>query len=226
MEAYVLAAEIMREQSRRLDPEEIKQFINFIESVIPKKLNLLYSKSMFNLNKEFQCGVAGLKEAIELIFAMEEAILSKEKPFTLRYIITFGEIEVPRRKHMFYGIVGHGISRAEARMDRLRLKPSHRFYVDTLERTESEYFTRLLLFYQFIWDSWTPKESKMVSQFLNFWDYKEIADHLGQTRSATWKRRKSLHIDAYENIKDLLLRTPEMIIKKKKSRSNEQPPAF
>jgi len=176
MECYILMAEIKKAGGLRPEALEIKQFINFIESIIPKKLNLLYSNSMFNLNKEFECALASLNAGFELIFTLEEALLISERPFILNYVITYGDIEVPRRKGMFRGIVGRGLMRA--------------------------------------------------GSFIMLWDYNLIAKEMEKDPSLIWKRRKSLNIRQYNTIKELILRTPDLIIKKKPSRTNEQPPAF
>jgi len=226
MEAYILAAEISREGNRRLEPSEIKLFINFIEGVIPKNPDCLYSIHMFNLHKEFLCALESVKAGFSLIFQLEEALLLQEKPFELRYVITYGEIDVPKRKHMFYGIVGHGITRAETRMDKLRSGHGNRFYMDLRDREESAFLTMLFRFYQDLYDSWHPKDYKLAAKLIYIWDYNLTAKEMEKSPSLIWRRRKSLRIREYNNIKDLIIKTPDLIIKKKVSKSNEQPPAF
>ena len=225
-ECYILAIEIVIEGNRRLQNDEVKMFINFIEGIIPKHKALLYGNDTFNLHHKFHCGLASLKAGLELIFILEEAVIRKGKLFALRYAITFGEIEVPKRKHMFHGIAGLGISRSEMKMDRLRIAPENRFYVDIMDREESKYFNLLFRLYQDLTDSWSPKDSELISQFLLLWDYKIVAEGLNKTPSLIWKRRKSLKMKQYNDLKSLILKTPEMIVKKRKSHSNEQPPAF
>jgi len=226
MEAYILSAEICLDKVRRLDTNEIKQFINFIEGIIPKKLDLLYSNSMFNLHKEFQCALASLRSGLELIFILEESLLRKGKPFTLRYVLTHGEIEVPRRKHMFYGMVGNGIGRAVSKMERLRQRRGDRFYVDFRDREESAFMTSLLCLYQRLYDSWHARDYALAASLIDFWDYNMIAKDMGKTPSLIWKRRKSLGIQQYYMFKDLILKAPDLIIRKTPSKTNEQPPAF
>jgi hypothetical protein len=152
--------------------------------------------------------------------------LLKEKPFELRYVITYGEIEVPRRKRMFYGIVGRGIARAEIKMAQLRTRGGSRFYMDLRDIQESSFLTKLFGLYQDLYDSWRPKDYKLAAQLIYIWDYNLIAKGMGKSRSLIWRRRKSLKIQEYNTIKDLIEKTPELIIKKKASKSNEQPPAF
>ena len=226
MECYILMAEIKKAGGLRPEALEIKQFINFIESIIPKKLNQLYSNSMFNLNKEFECALASLNAGFELIFTLEEALLISERPFILNYVITYGDIEVPRRKGMFRGIVGRGLMRADIRMQRLRDSREDRFNVEIRDRVESSYLTNLFSLYQMVCDSWTKKDVKLAGSFIMLWDYNLIAKEMEKDPSLIWRRRKSLNIRQYNTIKELILRTPDLIIKKKPSRTNEQPPAF
>lgn len=226
MECYILTTEIKLDQGSRPEASEIKQFINFIQSIISKKLDLLYSISMFNLNKEFECALASLKAGFELIFTMEEALLMKERPFILQYVITYGDIEVPRRKSMFRGIVGHGLLRADIRMQKLRDSRDDRFNVEIKDLVESSYLTKLFSLYQMVSDSWGRKDFKLAAMLIMFWDYVSIAKDLDKDPSLIWKRRKSLNIQQYNTIKDLILRTPDLIIKKRPSKFNEQPPVF
>ena len=88
MDCYILWVEIKQELKTRAGEDEIKKFINFIESVVPGELDLLYSNALFNLNRDFQCALASLKAGLELIFIMEEALIMKDKPFELQYVIT------------------------------------------------------------------------------------------------------------------------------------------
>ena len=226
MECYILTAEIKQAVHRRLDPTEIKQFINFIESILPKWQNLLYSNSMFNLNKEFECAVASLKAGFELLFQLEEQLLSRERPFILQYVITYGDIEVPKRKGMFRGIVGNGLLKADIRMQKLRESKDDRFNNEIKDRVESLYLNGLFSLYQMICDSWSPKDYKLAYGLIFLWDYKLIAKGMNKDAALVWKRRKALKIRQYDICKELILKTPELIVKKKASRTNEKPPAF
>jgi len=226
MDCYILWVEIKQELKTRAGEDEIKKFINFIESVVPGELDLLYSNALFNLNRDFQCALASLKAGLELIFIMEEALIMKDKPFELQYVITYGNIEIPRRRSMFRGIIGYGLGRADIKMQRLRDSRTDRFYVDIRDREESEFLTKLLSLYQRVYDSWSRKDCKLIAQLIIFWDYNHIAKDMNKDRALIWRRRKSLGIQQYNDIKDLILSTPDLIFKKKPSNTNEQPPVF
>ncbi|MEI6890282.1 MAG: hypothetical protein ACOYM0_09410 [Bacteroidales bacterium] len=225
MDCYILWVEIKKKKGARLDPAEIKQFIIFIEGIIPSRRDMLYSNATFNLHKEFHCALASLKAGLELVFIMEEACLLREKPFSLQYVISYGDIEVPRRKSMFRGIVGTGLAHADVLMQRLRDSKTDRFYVSIRDLEESEFLRKLFGFYQSICDAWRPGDYKLAAELLLF-DYKFIAKSTDKAISGIWRRHKSLNIRGYQTIKDLILKTPDLIIKKKQSWSNEQPPAF
>lgn len=226
MDCYILSAEIKLDKGQRLEATEIKQFIDFIETIIPNEPDLLYSKSMFNLNKEFQCALASLKGGLELIIIMEEALLIKEKPFSLQYVITYGDIEIPRHKNLFRGIMGYGLTLADLKMQKLRDSRTDRFFVDIRDREESVFLTKLLSLYRKVYDSWRRKDCKLVLNLITFWDYAFISKEMDKDRTLVWKRRKTLNIQEYNTIKDLILSTPDLVIKKMPSKTNEQPPVF
>jgi len=215
MDCFIFWTEIKRKQNKPLDQLEIKKFIIFIEKIISKKPELLYSSSTYNLNKEFHCIPVSLKAGFELAISMEEALLAEEKPFTLQYAITWGSIEIPRRRNMFRGFVGSGLAHTDVWMQRLRDSHDKRFIVDTRDLRESDYFTKLFSLYQDLYDSWAVRDFKLVTNLIIFWDYNVVAKNLEKDRALVWKRRKSLNIGQYNTIKDLILKAPDLIAKKK-----------
>lgn len=224
MESYILNARLRNKPGELPDTEEIKQFINFIEKHIGIRNSMFYAKDTFNLGKEFECAVADLKAAFDLIFLMEEWLLMLNKPFQLLYVITFGEFEVPKRKNMFYGIVGDGVARAHWLMGRLRMSKANRFRVEIRDREESVYIESLFLLYQEIIDSWEAKDGRLIHGFLMDLNNNQLAEDFGRTRSGVWKKRRRLRIDHYWRIKNLIRQTPELIIKKKAAEKISAPP--
>ncbi|MEI7492659.1 MAG: hypothetical protein WCK92_14760 [Bacteroidota bacterium] len=226
MECYILATELKVAPGSRPDATEIKQFINFIQSIVTRKKELLYSISMFNLNKGFECALASLRAGFDLVFFMEEALLRQERPFTLQYVITYGSIEVPKRKGMFRGIVGGGLVRADIRMQNLRDSREKRFNVEIRDIVESGYLVKLFSLYQMVFDSWGRKDYRLASDLVDIWDYKMVARDMKKSPSLVWKRRKTLNIQQYNMIKDIIRQTPDLVIKKRPAKFSEQPPAF
>ncbi|MCX6283709.1 MAG: hypothetical protein NTW31_05705 [Bacteroidetes bacterium] len=226
MECYILSTELKVVPGSRPDATAIKQFINFIQRIITRRKDLLYSISMFNLNKEFECALASLKAGFDLVFFMEETLLREGRPFTLQYVITYGNIEVPRRKGMFRGIVGGGLLRADIRMQNLRDSRDNRFNIEIRDIVESRYLSNLFSLYQMVFDSWGSKDYRLASDLVDIWDYKMVARDMKKSPSLVWKRRKSLNIQQFNMIKDLIRQTPDLVIKKRPAKFNEQPPAF
>lgn len=61
------------------------------------------------------------------------------------------------------------------------------------------------MIYQRTVDDWRiGKDYKLVSSFLKNPDYKKVAEELEKTRSQIWKRKKSLKIEEYFAIKEVL----------------------
>ena len=166
------------------------------------------------------------ESGFDLVFFMEEALLRQERPFTLQYVITYGSIEVPKRKGMFRGIVGGGLVRADIRMQNLRDSREKRFNVEIRDIVESGYLVKLFSLYQMVFDSWGRKDYRLASDLVDIWDYKMVARDMKKSPSLVWKRRKTLNIQQYNMIKDIIRQTPDLVIKKRPAKFSEQPPAF
>jgi hypothetical protein len=52
------------------------------------------------------------------------------------------------------------------------------------------------------WD--VNKDYEIVSSFIKYKDYKKVALQLNRTRSIIWKRGKTLNIEAYFSIKEII----------------------
>jgi hypothetical protein len=50
----------------------------------------------------------------------------------------------------------------------------------------------------------------LVSTFLRLQDYKEVADVLGKTRSQIWKRARTLNMQSYFSIRNIILACPKL----------------
>lgn len=165
--------------------------------------NRLKSPITITLGDEFQSIPRNLTDAINIIISIEEEIINAGMEFKLRYVITEGRIETTINSKVGYGMLGEGLTRAREQLQSIK-KEKWRFNFDLTEKTKAIALNNAFLVFQDYVDEWKPEDYKLVSGLLSKPDYKEVADELGKNRSLIWKRKKSLRIDEYLALKDVI----------------------
>ena len=175
-----------------------------------KKINHEQQRSFFSpmtitLGDEFQSVVTNLESGIQTIIAIEEELLALEKPFRMRYVLNYGEIDTPINSKIAYEMVGSGLTNAREMLTQLKHYTGRMFFCKLKNPCETDYLNHLFLVYQYFYDRWKPKDSLMVKTFLEVQDYKKVAIKLSRNTSLIWRREKSLCIPEYLSLKHLLL---------------------
>lgn len=165
--------------------------------------NRLKSPITITLGDEFQSIPRNLTDAINIIISIEEEIINAGMEFKLRYVITEGRIATTINSKVGYGMLGEGLTRAREQLQSIK-KEKWRFNFDLTEKTKAIALNNAFLVFQDYVDEWKPEDYKLVSGLLSKPDYKEVADELGKNRSLIWKRKKSLRIDEYLALKDVI----------------------
>ena len=165
--------------------------------------NRLKSPITITLGDEFQSRPRNLTDAINIGLSIEEGIINAGMEFKLRYVITEGRIETTINSKVGYGMLGEGLTRAREQLQSIK-KEKWRFNFDLKEKTKAIALNNAFLVFQDYVDEWKKEDYKLVSGLLSKPDYKEVADELGKNRSLIWKRKKSLRIDEYLALKDLI----------------------
>lgn len=157
----------------------------------------ILSPLTITLGDEFQGVICSLKEGVSLLIWFEEQRIIKQLPFKLRMVLHFGEIQTKINSSMAYGMLGPGLTLARSHLNRMK-KESLRFYVSGLDDTKLEILiNNTFIIFQSQVDAWTPKEAKVAAYFLQKDDYRWVAKQVGTNPTSTWRRRKSLKMNAY-----------------------------
>jgi hypothetical protein len=179
--------------------EDFKSLVHNINSKNKKKL---LSPLTITLGDEFQGIVKNLKTGLEVILQIEELLLYEK--YHLRYVLYYGEIETPINPEIAYGMLGSGLSSARKMLETLK-ETERRFRVVSNVNTKSEALNDALWVYQNICSKWNTTEDKLLAaQFINFVDYKLVAEKMGVDRSQIWKKMKSLNISSYFAIRNII----------------------
>lgn len=166
--------------------------------------NDLLSPLTITLGDEFQGIAKNIESAVSMLFHIEENIIHKAYGFQLRFVVFEGEIDTPINKKIAYGMLGEGLTQAREALTQTKTSNS-RFLFSLRNKPVSAALNNAIMIYQRMIDDWrVGKDYSLVSSFLNNPDYKKVADELGKTRSQIWKRKKSLKIEEYFAIKEII----------------------
>jgi SatD family protein len=191
--------------SRNMQQNKLmKSFKKITDEINYEKKDILLSPIAITLGDEFQCVVKNVEAGIELMLAIDEKKLYEMADFKLRYVLVEGVIETPINHDIAYGMLGKGLTMAREAL--IEYKNSyHRYSIQLNNIRKSEALANSLIVYQNIIDSWKmEKDYLLIARFLELKDYKLVADEMGKTRSQIWKREKSLNLEAYFSIKQVI----------------------
>jgi hypothetical protein len=119
-------------------------------------------------------------------------------------VLVEGSIETPINQEIAYGMLGEGLTLARERLTEYK-SSNYRYSFFLHDVKKEEALKNCMIVYQRIIDTWNiEKDYPLISKFLKLKDYKLVADELGKTRSQIWKREKSLNLEAYFSIKQVI----------------------
>jgi hypothetical protein len=192
--------------SKRKAKTLMQDFKKIVADTNKRSAKNILSPLTITLGDEFQGVIKNPNAAIQIVLEFEEQLLSLKKTFKLRYVIQEGEIETKLNKARAYEMLGPGLTEAREKLTAMK-SAKNRFHVSLEDKELSEKLNLMLIVLQGISDKWTPAQQKIVSAFLEFGDYRNVAKKLKRDPTAVWRRRKSLMIEEFNSLKKLMLLT-------------------
>lgn len=182
----------------------MSNFREVVKYVNRKNKKDLLSPITITLGDEFQSVVKDLLAGLNIIMAIEEKIILLEKDFKLRYVLLQGVIETQINSKIAYEMLGSGLTSAREHLAKLKTG-KRRFYFKLKDKEKSTSLNEAFFVLQSLRDAWkADKDHYLVSGFLQGKDYKQIAEDLNKERSLIWKRRKSLKMEEYFSLKEVI----------------------
>ncbi len=182
----------------------MKQFRALVDKINTNRKENIMSPLTITLGDEFQGIIDTFENGIRIIFELEECIVSSEFDFKLRYVLLEGQIDTEINEDIAYQMMGNGLTLARKELEELK-KGNSRFLIKLDNDPKEVYLNKAFNIYQNFVDSWKVKDRTLVKEFLNSDDYKIVAKQVGLDPSNAWRRKKSLNIVEYKDIKDLIL---------------------
>lgn len=189
--------------SKKPGDKLMDHFKKLIEKTNKEFKARILSPLTITLGDEFQGVMDSLKSSLELIFYLEEGIIEHQHGFKLRYVINYGEIETSINKNIAYEMLGDGLTHARKKLNNSKSENSQRIHV-SVSNKKSEMLNKAFYIYQSVLDDWKTKDYIDIHAFLKNKDYKKVADIINKNRSTTWRRQKTLKINEYFAVKDLI----------------------
>lgn len=205
MEFPILMADIIN--SRRKNSSLLmQQFKDVVSSINKVKSENLISPLTITLGDEFQGLTNTIENGIKTIFDIEEIILDKQYDLKLRYVLLYGQIDTEINTSIAYEMLGEGLTNARRDINSLK-KTDSRFLIrlNNNETKKEQYLNKAFFIYQNFIDSWKEKDLKIIKEFLLHEDYKIVAQNVSIDPSNAWRRKKSLNIQEYNDIKEIIL---------------------
>lgn len=211
MKNTILMADIVNSRTKcaAILMKNLKKMVKIINHFFE---NSIESPLTITMGDEFQCVVKSTKNAIEIIFFIEEYLVTNKMPFRLRYVVNDGKIETKINTRRSYEMLGEGLTNARHDLNELK-KSNSRFYFSVENHFICKIFNDCFKIYQNIIDDWSPeRDYDIVTLFLEHKDYKKVAIVLNKDKSQIWKRCKSLQIESYFYSKEIVLNTSQIVI--------------
>jgi len=200
---HILMADIIGSRKKN-SQTVIKGFLELVNKINNEYRHSFLSPLTVTLGDEFQAIVRSLPDGIDVILAMEEAIVKLNLNFKLKYILNFGSIATKINPRIAYGMLGEGLTTSRKLLEKSKPKKI-RFLIQTYDTPLSEKLGLVFILYQAIVDAWAFKDYRIVKEFLDCDDYKKVAGQIKKNISQSWKWKKSLQMSEYQVVKKLIV---------------------
>ncbi len=198
---YVLMADIIDSSSK--NGMEVMDFFKDLVNKTNKKFkDKIISPLTITLGDEFQGIVSDLKSVLEIIFYMEECLVSSSGFIQLRYVMNYGEIESKINRKSSHEMLGDGLSKARKILNDLKKSKLKYAFSGLGEKSDKE-LNLVFSLIQTLYEDWPDKDLEVVSEFIRHKDYKIVADKIKKDSSSTWRKERTLRMKDYFNLKEL-----------------------
>ncbi len=156
------------------------------------------------LGDEFQGVADSIKSMLESIFYLEEESLNRQLKYKIRYVGLEGKIVTPLNSNIAHGMMGEGLTAARKKLnDNGRGKP--RIQIVLRDQQMADELNQLFFVLDGIKSHWNVHDGPLIVEMINHQQDAAVGEIFNKTRSQIWKRRKTLLIQEYCILKNLIL---------------------
>lgn len=177
--------------------KNLKDLVNTANKSLKKKTLSPYTVT---LGDEFQGVTSSLKSGVETFFYLEEQRLIKKYDFKLHYVLHYGKIDTPINPETSYGMLGEGLTQARNKLT-AKKHDRKRFNFDLGNEEFSIQLNRLFEVLDGITKRWKPDDFELITTMINNENDREVGEKHDKDRSQIWRRRNTLMIHEYNQLK-------------------------
>jgi hypothetical protein len=199
----ILMADIIKSRTKdsNLLMKDFKAIIDSANLLFKKKLK---SPLTITLGDEFQGVIEDVKTAIEILLYLEEEFIHKKLDFKLRYVLLEGIIDTLINNKRAFEMLGPGLTESREKLFSLK-ETNNRFFISLENKISTDILNNSFVIFQSLVADWkVDKDYEIVSGFLQYHDYKKVSEMTHRNRSLIWKREKTLKIESYNAIKNII----------------------
>jgi hypothetical protein len=197
--------------SSALDQIDLQaQLKKLIRDTNEKRKAGILSPYTITLGDEFQGVARSLSGLVETVFFLEEEILRKQYTFKLHYVAHWGEITTRINRNVAYEMMGPGLANARAKLtSKRRRRP--RFIFEYGDRQKDQILNGIFLVIENIIDRWKPRDFSLILDMIKLESDSKIAAKRKRDRSLIWRRRETLRVDDYAELKASLMEIAKLL---------------
>ncbi|ELR68815.1 hypothetical protein C900_05828 [Fulvivirga imtechensis AK7] len=189
------------QQQGKLLMTHFKSVVNGVNTALKDKIR---SPLTITLGDEFQGVVKDLDAAVEVIFWIDELMLSADPAYKLRFVVNYGAIDTAINEEVAYEMLGEGLTRARHLLGAMKSEDTE-ILINGID-DKDDILNMAFKLYRSFYNDWLEKDRPVASTFLKIEDYKEVARIYKKDISTMWRREKSLKIDEFRTSRDLIRR--------------------
>lgn len=156
------------------------------------------------LGDEFQGVTKSLASGVETLFYFEEQRLIRELDFKLHYVLHIGKINTEINPETSYGMLGKGLTQARNLLT-AKKRDRKRFNFSLKNNEESEQLTRIFEVLDGITERWKKDDYALILDMIRNDNDQEVGEKNHKDRSQIYRRRKTLLINEYNQLKQFIL---------------------
>lgn len=202
---YIIMADVVSSRSYNGDAL-MDEFKRIVDECNETHKDAILSPFTITLGDEFQGVAASLRAAVDSILFLEDRILTIQPSFLLRYVLVYGAIDTPINPIIAHGMTGPGLAAAREMLTKKR-RGRTRFQLNLGDNPYTEEFRLLFRLLELLSVHWKEKDYFLIRELMWDNDDTSVSVKFGKTASQIWKRRKTLQIEEYTAVKELLKRT-------------------
>jgi hypothetical protein len=164
----------------------------------------ILSPLTITLGDEFQGICADSVHGVNLLLEFELYRLEHQLPYQLHFVLLEGSIDTEINKETAYGMLGSGLTEARELLSSKK-RDRNRFEVLLKDELMAVQLSRLFSVLDGISESWKVSDFPLILDMLKQSNNQMVADQHQKTRAQIWKRRKTLQVEHYRTIQEVIL---------------------